>query len=114
MSKKKHHLPTEEVEALSFSDGQLFHDIYGTPRPTPRVLAPVADTHGHLGSLHEYSAAESLARAAAAGVRMLIVPVDIATEFPRKWADTTAFKGWFESTLSEARQALTKLATADL
>ena len=84
MSKKKHHLPAEEVEALSFSDGQLFHDIYGTPRPAPRVLAPVADTHGHLGSLHEHSAAESLARAAAAGVRMLIVPVDIATEFPHK------------------------------
>ena len=84
MSKKKHHLPAEEVEVLSFSDGYLFHDIYGTPHPAPRILVPVADTHGHLGSLHEHSAADSLARAAAAGVRMLIVPVDIATEFPRK------------------------------
>lgn len=114
MSKKKHHLPAEEVEALSFSDGQLFHDIYGTPRPAPRVLAPVADTHGHLGSLHEHSAAESLARAAAAGVRMLIVPVDIATEFPRKWADTSTFIAWFEDTLSQARAAYTKLAEANL
>ena len=114
MSKKKHHLSAEEVEALSFSDGHLFHDIYGTPRPTPRVLAPVADTHGHLGSLHEHSAAESLARAAAAGVRMLIVPVDIATEFPRKWADTSTFIAWFEDTLSQARAAYTKLAEADL
>ncbi len=48
------------------SDGQLFRVFMALPR----VLAPVADAHGHLGGLHEHSAAESLARAAAADVRV--------------------------------------------
>lgn len=42
----------------------------------PRPLAPIADTHGHLYSFHDKTAEEVLVRAAAAGVQMLVVPVD--------------------------------------
>lgn len=42
----------------------------------PVPLAPIADTHGHLYSFHDKSAEEVLPRAAAAGVQMLVVPVD--------------------------------------
>ncbi len=48
--------------------------VFWAPLPMPMVVS---------SSLHlEHKALQSLARAAAADVRMLIVPVDIATEFP--------------------------------
>ena len=34
-------------------DGELFRDQKGRPRPWPRPLAPLADTHGHqIGRAH--------------------------------------------------------------
>ena len=114
MSKKKHHLPAEEVEALSFSDGVLFHDIYGAPYDAPQILAPVADTHGHLGSLHEHKPAKALARAAAAGVRLLVVPIDMAREFPIKWQDPEELEEWFEKTIAQARMEYNRLRDANL
>ena len=71
---KKPHLSMADVDSLTFEDGCLFHDIRGRAHEAPIPLAPLADTHGHLGSLEDHDAALSLARAALAGVRLLSVP----------------------------------------
>lgn len=59
-----------------FEDGELFRDQKGRPRPWPRPLAPLADTHGHLTVFREHDPARAIARAALAGVRLLVVPAD--------------------------------------
>ena len=45
---------------------------------------------------------------------MLIVPVDIATEFPRKWQIPVLLSNGSRDTLIQLRTAYTKLAEADL
>ncbi|MEY8437529.1 TatD family hydrolase [Atopobiaceae bacterium 24-176] len=57
-------------------DGELFRDQKGRPRPWPRPLAPLADTHGHLTVFREHDPARAIARAALVGVRLLVVPAD--------------------------------------
>ena len=78
------------LDHLMLADGELFHNSKGRACPAPRPLAPVADAHAHLGSLHGHDPALALARAALAGVRMMVVPIDPVAEFPRKWADAAA------------------------
>lgn len=64
------------VSELLLDEGEFFRNSKGKARPMPRPLAPLADTHGHLTSFHENDPAVVLARAALAGLRMLVVPVD--------------------------------------
>ena len=65
---------------LTLEDGVLFHTRKGKPREFPRPLAPLADTHGHVGLLRDLDPAEALARAALAGVCLIVVPVDPVEE----------------------------------
>ncbi len=44
-------------------DGELFRDQKGRPRPWPRPLAPLADTHGHLTVFRGHDPARAVARA---------------------------------------------------
>lgn len=60
----------------------LFFDKKKQPQPTPEPLAPVAETHGHLLSIRHMEMHEAIARAAAAGVRMLVSPADPSSDVP--------------------------------
>ena len=51
------------LDDLTLADGELFHDSRGRACPVPEPLAPLADTHGHLGSLKLHDPALALARA---------------------------------------------------
>ena len=58
------------------ADGALFRTRKGKPVDAPRPLAPLADTHGHLTAFWGHDPAVAVARAALAGVRLLVVPLD--------------------------------------
>lgn len=64
------------VSELLLDDGEFFRNSKGKARPMPQPRAPLADTHGHLTSFRENDPAVVLARAALAGLRLLVVPVD--------------------------------------
>lgn len=98
------------LDHLTLADGVLFHNSKGRPCPLPEAPAPIADTHGHLGSLKGHDPALALARAALAGVRLLVVPIDVADEFPRKWADPAALMAWLDDQLQVAAQCLDECA----
>ena len=98
------------LDHLTLADGELFHDSKGRSCPVPAPLAPLADTHGHLGSLHLHDPALALARAALVGVRMLVVPVDPAGEFPRKWGSATEFLDFVDTHVEIARMCLDEAA----
>ena len=70
------HAATLMTDALTLEDGELFHTKKGKARPCPAPLAPLADTHGHLTGLRSHDPALAIARAALAGVRLLVVPID--------------------------------------
>ena len=61
-------------------DGTLFRARKGKPVEMPRPLAPLADTHGHLTAFWGHDPARAIARAALAGVRLLVVPLDALTD----------------------------------
>lgn len=81
------------------ADDHLFHDRKGRVREPARPLAPLADTHGHLTSFRGRDAATALCRAAIAGVRLLVVPVDPTDDV----LDVPAFRAWLEGTIDRAR-----------
>lgn len=103
-------LAPESIGALTLADHELFHDRRGRPRPLPRPLGPLADTHGHLTALREHEAPVALCRAALAGVRLLVVPVDPVDEFPRRFADVPSFLSWLQGQVEEAAGLLDKCA----
>ena len=98
------------LDHLTLEDGELFHDHKGRPCPVPEALAPVADTHCHLGSLHGHDPALALARAALTGVRLVVVPVDPVDEFPRKWASVPEFLDFIETHIEVAHECLEECA----
>lgn len=113
---KKPHLSMANVDSLTFEDSCLFHDIRGRAHEAPIPLAPLADTHGHLGSLEDHDAALSLARAALTGVRLLVCPIDpaFAHEFPDTWKDPQVLEAWFDKTIAKAREYLSRFAECGL
>lgn len=88
------------------ADGALFHDKKGRPVEAPAPLAPLADTHGHLTCFRTLDPADAVARAALAGLRLLVVPVDPADDVPA----VPAFLSWWEQTLDAAHDRLDALA----
>ena len=98
------------LDHLTLADGELFHDSKGRPCPVPAPLAPLADTHGHLGSLKLHDPALALARAALVGVRLFVVPVDPVDEFPRKWGSAAEFLDFVDTHISIARMCLDEAA----
>lgn len=79
---------------LTMSDGVLFHTAKGAPRDWPLPLAPLADTHGHLMTFHRHDPAMAIARAALAGVCLLVVPVDPTGDDPDPAAFAESLAGW--------------------
>lgn len=98
------------LDDLTLADGELFHDSRGRACPVPKPLAPLADTHGHLGSLKLHDPALALARAALVGVRLLVVPVDPVGEFPRKWGSAAEFFDFLDAHVEVARLCLEEAA----
>lgn len=84
--------PARGIHELLGDDDALFHDKKGRPVEAPEPLAPLADSHGHLTHFRKNDPAVAVARAALAGVRMLVVPLDPtddAHDAPRalRWLD---------------------------
>ena len=77
---KKHRPRADEMVALTFEDGWLFHDAKGAPIELPVATAPLADTHGHLTHFRLHEASLALARASLAGVGLIGVPLDPADD----------------------------------
>ncbi len=98
------------LDHLTLADGELFHDSKGRACPVPTPLAPLADTHGHLGSLKLHDPALALARAALAGVRLLVVPIDPVGEFPRKWSGAFELEDFIATHLAIAQDCLDEAA----
>ena len=107
----KHHKPSltaAELHELTLQDGVLFHTGKGRPVALPQASAPLADTHGHLTHFRQHHAAQALARAAAAGVRLLVVPLD-PTDDAR---DAHATLAWLAEQEAQAAEELARLVAA--
>ena len=87
-------------------DGTLFHDKKGRPVALPSAPAPLADSHGHLTGFLGHDAPAVLVRAALAGLRLLVVPVDPVDEIPRRWGSAGELLGWIDAQVDEARSLL--------
>ncbi|HIZ46951.1 MAG TPA: TatD family hydrolase [Candidatus Olsenella pullistercoris] len=98
------------LDDLTLADHELFHDRKGAPRPLPAPLAPLADTHGHLTSFRAHDPAMALVRAALAGVRLLVVPVDAVDDVPRRWGSAPELLDWIDEQVEVAREALAECA----
>ena len=85
-----------------------FTDKKGAEHSTPEPLAPLADTHGHLTHFRHTDAAAAIVRAARAGVKLLVVPVDPVDEFGpgKRFEDVPDFLAWFDKAMGQARAAL--------
>lgn len=105
----KHH-DSIDLDALTRADGMLFHDRKGRVQEMPQPPAPLADSHGHLTSFRTRDASVALCRAALAGVRLLVVPVDPTDDV----TDVPAFLSWVGETLDRARVLLTGCADRGL
>ena len=107
----KHHKPSltaAELHELTLQDGVLFHNGKGKPVALPQASAPLADTHGHLTHFRQHDAAVALARAAAAGVRLLVVPLDPTDDAH----DARATLAWLDELEVRAADELSRLAAA--
>ena len=98
------------LDALTLEDGHLFHDRKGRPKPLPRAWAPLADTHGHLTCLRRHDPSVALCRAALAGVRLLVVPVDPVDELPRTGDPPQALLDWVDRQVDQAAQRIDECA----
>ena len=97
--------PTPEAPVAP--DGALFHNKKGEVVAMPEVLAPLADTHGHLTSSHGIDAACAICRAALAGVRLLVVPLDPVDDLARgRWATAQEMLAWLDETVDKAAELL--------
>lgn len=105
---KKHRPRADEMVALTFEDGCLFHDAKGEPIELPRADAPLADTHGHLTHFHLHQAPLALARASLAGVELIGVPIDPADD----GADPQAALGRIERMVDDAAAQVERLIAA--
>lgn len=92
----------EALESLLADDGALFHDKKGRPIELPRATAPLADSHGHVTHFRKHDPAVAIARAALAGVRLLVVPLD-PTEDAH---DAPAALAWLDRVVEQAAELL--------
>ncbi len=105
-------LPGDSLEAAFpvLEDGILFHKKKGQPVELPLAPIPLADSHGHLGSFRSMGAGTAIARAALAGVRLLVVPVDPVDEVPRKWGSVDELLSWLDAKVETAAGLLVAAA----
>jgi TatD DNase family protein len=92
----------QAFSALLPDDGHLFHDKKGRPLELPPAKAPLADTHGHLTHFRKNDPAVALARAALAGVRLLVVPLDPTDD----GHDAATALAWLDQVIARAARLL--------
>ncbi|MBQ9005257.1 MAG: TatD family hydrolase [Atopobiaceae bacterium] len=92
----------EALATLLEDDGFLFHDKKGRPVELPQAEAPLADTHGHLTHFRKHDPAVAVARAALAGVHMLVVPLDPTGDAH----DAPATLAWLDRVVAQAAELL--------
>ena len=100
----KHGPSDAELLSLTLEDGVLFHDGKGRPVACPQPLAPLADSHGHLTHFRVHEPARALARAAVAGVRLLVVPLDPTEDARDVSAVLADLDRWEEAAYRELEQ----------
>ena len=83
-----------DLDELTLQDGILFHSQKGKPRAVDLPRVPVADTHGHLSVLETRTPGSALARAAAAGVCLLVVPLDPVYDTPDAGQQLDEVSSW--------------------
>ena len=98
---KKHRPDVRQLVELTYEDGVLFHDPKGRPVEMPVAPYPLADSHGHLTHFHAHEPARALARAAVAGVRLLVVPLDPTGDARDARAVLDALTRWQEDAAAE-------------
>lgn len=89
-------------------EGSLFATKKGKAVPLPSTGVPLADSHGHLTDFRGLDPAAALCRAALAGVRLLVVPIDIVDDFgpERPWRDAAGLLAWLDDQVDRARDLL--------
>lgn len=98
------------LDDRTLAGGALFHDRKGNPVEVPTPLAPLVDTHGHLTSFRAHDPALALARAAVAGVRLLVVPIDPVEDVPGRWGSVAELLGWLDEQVELAGRCLDEWA----
>lgn len=93
---------TQVLADLVGESGALFHDKKHRAIDLPAASAPLADTHGHLTVFRKMDPARALARAALAGVRLLVVPLDPTEDA----TDAPARLAWLDEQLERAAEQL--------
>lgn len=99
---------------LGIVGGALFVDKKHRICAIPTSPAPFVDTHGHLSCLRTHSASVALARAALAGVRVLVSPADPLDEIPSKFATPAAYVSWIDAQIEDAHKLLELCANEGL
>lgn len=106
---------TPTLEAPLAPDNALFHNKKGEVVALPHAFAPLADTHGHLTSSHSIDAACAICRAALAGVRLLVVPIDPVDDLARgRWATARELLSWLDEVVEQAAVCLERCAQRGL
>ncbi len=103
-----------DLAALTLADGELFHDRKGRVRLVPAPVSPLADSHGHVTCLETMDASVALARAALAGVRMLVVPVDPVADLGGRWRTASELLAWLDESVDRAHGLLDEYARRGL
>lgn len=100
---------SDDIDSYILKDGQLFHTKGGKPQSLPHSDVPLADTHGHLTHFKGHDASVALCRAALAGLRFLVVPLDpvedmFESDDPQN--EVEQLLGWFDGQIERARGRL--------
>ena len=98
------------LDALTLEDHELFHDRKGRARPLPVPLAPIADTHGHLTVFRTHDPSVAVCRAALAGVRMLVVPLDPVEDASDRWPTARSLLDWLDAQVERAAERVGECA----
>ena len=86
--------------------GFVFRSKKGKDIEVPVPPAPLADTHGHLTCFRTLDVADALAHAALAGLRLLVVPIDIVDDFGKRWRTAGDLLAWLDTQVERAHTSL--------
>ena len=98
----------EPRNSIFYEDGSLIHTKKGRAQACPQLSIPCADTHGHIHCLSERTAASALARAAYAGVGLLICPIDPLLDEKTGVYTRETIDSWIETTRADAKALITE------
>ena len=95
-----------ETERCRSMAGFAFHSKKGKDIEVPVPLVPLADTHGHLTCFRTLDVSDVLVHASLAGLRLLVVPIDIVDDFGGRWGTAGELLSWLDMQVEHARKPL--------